>query len=574
MVLTSRTRWIFAGLLVAILWSVGLSRLPGFDLDEALYRRVTDEMKMSGDWLEPTWDAENFYEKPPTFFWMILTASYLVDGGRAVPVSPLAARLPAFLASLFTVFLLCWCWPRLVRAARVDSGPSRLSSPYVPLLLYLSALFPSLASGTILIDPVLTGALTPLLVGISILYAEGDGHFPRVPRPWEWLTLGFFLTLAMSLKGLAGLVTPLLAVGLHVALSAFRARSLELPWRLAPIFIVGLVGGTMYYTFLYLAQGEPFGGEFFREFFVNQQFKRSHVPFDGHSGPWFYYLAFVLLAGGAFCALLGWAARDFRAMPSRLGPFPGWGFPVSWAVMNLVFFSAMSTKIPGYVWPLWPALVLTVAYLLLNRERGERIAPSPRGLCWGDIPRAVAIGAPVLVGAAMCTLAILPVTTWLKLVGDQRAREILFLVGEWPISVRIALLIVGLLFVTIPFGLRSPKRLVLGAFSMVVANLLLRVSLAPFVNEVMVAPWERLARAAAERVGEGSCLIYPNWPLNATVSLNFRVGRVRNCLPEDLPLTLSGIWESPGCPRRGQVELATDTYLRLCSEPAEQARLE
>jgi len=109
---SSRGFWLAAALVVAS-WASIMFRVPTFDLDESLYRRLAEEMKLSGDYVIPTWDGEPFYEKPPTYFWTILLASRLFDP-RDAPVSVFASRLPSFLFTLMMVACIGIFWPRLL----------------------------------------------------------------------------------------------------------------------------------------------------------------------------------------------------------------------------------------------------------------------------------------------------------------------------------------------------------------------------------------------------------------------------------------------------------------------------
>src|SRR5712691_7803718 len=83
--------------------------VPTFDFDEALYRRVAEEMKQSREYFVTTWDGRPFYEKPPTYIWSIVLASTIIDGSSP-HISVLASRLPSLACSLLTIMLLAWFW--------------------------------------------------------------------------------------------------------------------------------------------------------------------------------------------------------------------------------------------------------------------------------------------------------------------------------------------------------------------------------------------------------------------------------------------------------------------------------
>ncbi len=65
-----------------------------FDVDEAVFAEATKEMVQSGDWITPTYNGENRYDKPIFFYWL-MAASYKVFG-----VSEFGARFPSALLGL------------------------------------------------------------------------------------------------------------------------------------------------------------------------------------------------------------------------------------------------------------------------------------------------------------------------------------------------------------------------------------------------------------------------------------------------------------------------------------------
>lgn len=74
-----------------------LGALTLFDVDEAVFAEATKEMVQSGDWITPTYNGENRYDKPIFFYWL-MAASYKVFG-----VGEFGARFP----SAFLGFMLC-----------------------------------------------------------------------------------------------------------------------------------------------------------------------------------------------------------------------------------------------------------------------------------------------------------------------------------------------------------------------------------------------------------------------------------------------------------------------------------
>ena len=85
----------------------GNGRVSLFDRDEPRYAGCTREMRQSGDWIHPTFNAEPRYHKPVFIYWLMLAGTAL--GGD----NPFGARLVSSLAGTATC-LLVWAWGRRV----------------------------------------------------------------------------------------------------------------------------------------------------------------------------------------------------------------------------------------------------------------------------------------------------------------------------------------------------------------------------------------------------------------------------------------------------------------------------
>ncbi len=87
-------------LLIAVLFSVRLGRLPLTDPDEGRNAEVAREMLVSGSWIVPTYDGVPYLDKPALYF-RTVAASF-----RAFGFHEWAARLPSVLSALALFGLL------------------------------------------------------------------------------------------------------------------------------------------------------------------------------------------------------------------------------------------------------------------------------------------------------------------------------------------------------------------------------------------------------------------------------------------------------------------------------------
>src|SRR3954466_1057169 len=84
------------GLLALTLNLTGNGRVSLWDRDEPRYAGCTREMRSSGDWMHPTFNAEPRYHKPVLIYWLMLAGTAV--GGD----SPFGARLVSALAGAGT----------------------------------------------------------------------------------------------------------------------------------------------------------------------------------------------------------------------------------------------------------------------------------------------------------------------------------------------------------------------------------------------------------------------------------------------------------------------------------------
>src|SRR5512139_1807509 len=85
--------------LCLILFFFRLGERPLWDIDEGMHASTSKDMVLSGDWITPTFNGQNFYDKPVLHTWFV-AISFLVFG-----FTEFAARLPAAILGLAGVFI-------------------------------------------------------------------------------------------------------------------------------------------------------------------------------------------------------------------------------------------------------------------------------------------------------------------------------------------------------------------------------------------------------------------------------------------------------------------------------------
>ena len=322
---------------IACVWFGTLDARHLLRSDEGRYAEIAREMVATGDWVTIRYNGVKYFEKPPFQMWMTALAYegfgigewqarlwVAVSGALGIAMTMVAARR--------------WFGPTVA----VLSGAVLLAAPGWNLGSHFNSL-----------DMGVSGALACVLAGV--LMAQHPSASPAARRLWMWFAWGS-MAIAVLTKGLIGIALPGLVLVVYTAV----ARDLAI-WRrihLASGALLMLVVAAPW--FVLISSRNP---EFARFFFIHEHFQRYLSTVHLRDGPWWYFIP--LLIGG----FLPWIALFPRmAMAVRDESRPAGFRPVLllaiWAVAIFLFFSASSSKLPGYILPVFPALALLAAVAL------------------------------------------------------------------------------------------------------------------------------------------------------------------------------------------------------------------
>jgi 4-amino-4-deoxy-L-arabinose transferase-like glycosyltransferase len=312
----------------------GLRALGLVGPDEPRYMSIARAMLQSGDWVTPRLYGQPWFEKPVLYYWAAAAAF------RLFGVDEFAARLPAALAALLATAAMTWT---ALRSYGLDAA-------WLTLLM-LPTTFATIGFARAATPDMLFSAL---LVAAAASAAEmlAQKRFEGLGR----LAFGIFLGAATLAKGPAAL---LLAGGAVILWALASGR-----WRA----VLGLMNPMSVVS--YLAVAAPWyalcawrNPEFLRVFLVEHNFSRYLTTEFQHIQPlWFFgpvILAAtipwtVLLLPLAIAAINGVRAnRMWKDSPAI--------FWSGWAIFPILFFSFSESKLPGYVLPGVPPLILLLA---------------------------------------------------------------------------------------------------------------------------------------------------------------------------------------------------------------------
>lgn len=342
---------------------VGLVSLPGlgsyslWDVDEGVNAEAAREMAEADSWIVPTFNYQLRTAKPVLLYWL-QRLSYAVGG-----VSEWWARGPSVLCGLGAV-LLCYELGRRLwdRASGLWAGVilgsavqfvilSRAATPDAPLLLFT------------------------VLTFLAFWWGQEQKR-----RAW-WHPVAMACGLAVLTKGPIGVALPGMVILLYFLWQREGYRLLD--GRLlsaAGLFL--LVAGPWYA----LVASET-RGEWIKAFLGRENLERFARPMEGHGGPVFYYaliLPIFFLPWSVWlvpvlehaCRQAVRRSRRSLAVTEAGGrreaedPRP-YRFLGCWLGVYLLVFSVAATKLPNYIFPLYPALALLTGRFMVRWQRQE-----------------------------------------------------------------------------------------------------------------------------------------------------------------------------------------------------------
>ncbi len=327
----------------------GLAALPVTDRDEARFAQATKQMLETGNLVDIRFQDAPRWKKPVGIYWMQAATAQLA-GGAAAPIW--AYRLPSALGALAAALLLVWAARPLVSAQAATLAGAMLATALLTL-------------GEANIAKT-DAALLAMAVAVLGVLARLQAHERPGPLPWS-TALVFWGALGVAIL-VKGPIVPVVALLALLGLWALTGRAPRLG-ALRPL--VGLL--------LLLAIVLPWlvaiwvisDGAFFQESVGRDLLGKVREGQEKHWGPPGLYLLLVWATLWPWAALLPaaapwiWARR--RARWTLL--LAAWVVPF-WLILEVV-----PTKLPHYVLPLYPAILVALAAWALAEDRPS---PGPR----------------------------------------------------------------------------------------------------------------------------------------------------------------------------------------------------
>lgn len=390
--------------LCLMLFLPGFIGLPPSDRDESRFAQASKQMIESGDYVDIRFQDEARYKKPVGIYWL-QAASASALGGAEAPIW--AYRIPSLFGAIFGSLLMIWAASPLVGRRGAFLAAAMMASC---VLLGVEARIAKT-------DAMLFACSVAALGGLARFYIDRSRSWFDAAIFWTAIAGGILLKGPMILVPVIGAV---LWIGISERKFAFLGRArpwFGIPWVLllcAPWFAAIMTRSS---------------GEFVQASLFDDLGKKLLSGVEAHGGPPGYHLVATLgtFWPWVFLLLLAlpaiWANRRKAAFRLLLG----WTIPF-WVLLELT-----PTKLPHYPLPVYPALaIMTAAIVMSVFVEREDSAPSgwrlwvPLAL-WsipafglpiaamvapfvieGNIPlTAIAAGVPALLTAVMAVRAIL-----------------------------------------------------------------------------------------------------------------------------------------------------------------------
>ena len=419
--------WLDALLPLALMMVCFFSGLGALGLtgpDEPRYAAIARNMARSGDWVTPRLNGQPWFEKPALYYWSAASAYRWFGEGE------FAMRLPSVLAAVLATLAASWA---ALRAYGLDAA--RLTLLMLPATVALTGFSHAAAP-----DMLFSGLLAPAAVAAAeMLQKPRAGILSR-------LALGVFLGAATLAKGPAAV----LLAGGAVLLWAVASRQLAAVFRFFHPACLAAFAVTAVPWYALCAARNP---EFLRVFFLEHNLQRYLTPVFQHPQPFWFFVPISLAAVLPWTVLLiplGLDAHRARSA-GRWRHSPSLFF-ACWAITPMLFFSFSESKLPGYILPSVPPLILILAATLARRlsHGGE----SPR--VWVAL---IAATFPLLALSAGYWLRLLPADSgpaaaraWLGLLGLAAAGGLACALLAWARRERAAITAVAALTAALVLG--------------------------------------------------------------------------------------------------------------------------
>ncbi|HET7412440.1 MAG TPA: glycosyltransferase family 39 protein [Pararhizobium sp.] len=319
----------------------GISSLPPTDRDEARFVQATHQMVETGNYIDIHFQNRTRYKKPVGIYWLQSAAVAVSGYGADAPIW--VYRLVSVAGATLAVIGVGWL------GAWLFGGMAGFLAAVVQAAILMLAFEGRIAKT----DAFLLATVVFAQAALATLWVRA-----REERPSGWaapLTFWFATGVGIMIKGP---MTPLVSLLTVLSLSLFYRQWAWLK-RLKPAAGIAIVV-VLAAPWLILITLKS-GGAFWSQSVGKDLMGKVAGAAESHGAPpGFYALIFVL-----FMWPFGlMALRGGLSIVTRFRADPRLAFLVAWYVPYWIVVEALPTKLPQYILPAYPAIVLALAWAL------------------------------------------------------------------------------------------------------------------------------------------------------------------------------------------------------------------
>lgn len=348
-----RERWfLWIALAGSVLICVFLSALAPatqlWDRDEPLYARTAVEMLRSGNWYLPTFNEEVFAHKPPLIYWLMAISAKIFG------VNEFAFRFVSCvglaISALFT-FLI---------GRRLFDGRTAL---WAMAIFSTTAMSVYLGSAAMLDAVMLAWILLAFWSYVELIWANGS-------RIGFCLLFCVGLALSMLTKGPVG---PAVVGSALLTTWALSSRSVRPGPELVALLAISAIVASGIFLLWAIPANALSGGAIVNTGFWTHVVGRFLAPMEGHGrgGIVGYLMTLPIYIPIILIGVMPWSVDLPETVAAvargRLGGPAERAFLSGWALSTFVMFSLAATKLPHYVFPLFPPISMALAALHTTR---------------------------------------------------------------------------------------------------------------------------------------------------------------------------------------------------------------
>jgi 4-amino-4-deoxy-L-arabinose transferase-like glycosyltransferase len=337
-------------LLAVLAFAPGQFTLQPMDRDEPRFAQATKQMLETGDFIDIRFQYDARHKKPVGIYWL---QSAAVGAAKALGAPDALRtiayyRIPSFLAAIASVLVFYWAALAFLSRRGALVAAALLATT---VLLGVEARLAKTDATLLLTCLVCFGVLARLWFNAT------NPGVSRPLKPYEiWL---FWIAMGVGIL-VKGPITPMIAAVPALALS-LRERSVS--WLLPLRPGLGLAVAAVIAAPWLVAITWKSGGSFFADSLGKDMIAKLGQGQERHWGPpglyatlfWATAWPAAVFMALAFC--FAWVERRDDAV----------AFLLAWIIPCWLIFEVVQTKLPHYVLPLYPAIVV-LAVLAIERD--------------------------------------------------------------------------------------------------------------------------------------------------------------------------------------------------------------